>query len=287
MKNETKKTNNVQEVEQTTAIESTYVQDFQQRAGKFMQAVEGFQDIMQVQDIKTEKDATFAVATMSEALLRMEKPLFKIFSKVLFNKILTGEKFVEWAKTVGENRGKSIGKVTAYNYAKVGALLDEKGMYSIFTKVNDCDFSYKQLVLIVDKLVKVNVKTGDYDQKAVNELEKAIEKGYITPLLKDEKIFTERLEKLAKIVKGDDVTDLGNITESESTESENTKRESTESESNENTETIPDISVILPLDILGGLVDYLKECCKLKGFDNDNVKKATTRLAKAYSKATK
>ena len=149
------------------------------------------QTIAPVKAIANITDADVVIKSLVAVNGLTSLPLCKVFSRVKTERLFepSYKSFEQWAHKVH-----GLGKASAYNYAKVGDLIDENGTGSIlYHKFSD--FSYTQIVRIANAFTK---------EKAI-ELAKA-EK--LTPYM-----TVKELEKVIKQLKGVDITADTKITE--------------------------------------------------------------------------
>ena len=149
------------------------------------------QTIAPVKAIANINDADIVIKSLVAVNGLTSLPLCKVFSRVKTERLFepSFKSFEQWAHKVH-----GLGKASAYNYAKVGDLIDENGTGSIlYHKFGD--FSYTQIVRIANAFNK---------EKAI-ELAKA-EK--FTPYM-----TVKELEKTIKKLKGVDITADTTVTE--------------------------------------------------------------------------
>ena len=159
------------------------------------------QTIAPIKAIANITDADVVIKSLVAVNGLTSLPLCKVFSRVKTEKLFNPsyKSFEQWAHKVH-----GLGKASAYNYAKVGDLINDNGTGSIlYHKFND--FTYTQIVRIATAFSK---------EKAI-ELAQA-EK--ITPYMS-----VKELEKTIKKLKGVDIT-------ADTTVTENAAKTSTEPE---------------------------------------------------------
>lgn len=169
------------------------------------------QTIAPIQTIENLNDADIVIKSLVAVNGLTSLPLCKVFARVKNEKLFqpSYKSFEQWASKVH-----GLGKASAYNYAKVGDLIDENGTGSIlYHKFND--FTYTQIVRIATAFSK----------------EKAIELAQsekITPYMS-----VKDLEKTIKKLKGVDITAETTVTEN--TAKVDTKPETTAKPNSEQT----------------------------------------------------
>ena len=174
------------------------------------------QTIAPVKAIANINDADIVIKSLVAVNGLTSLPLCKVFARVKNEKLFkpSYKSFEQWASKIH-----GLGKASAYNYAKVGDLIDDNGTGSIlYHKFND--FTYTQIVRIANAFTK---------EKAI-ELAKA-EK--ITPYMS-----VKDLEKTIKKLKGVDITADTTVTENaDTTVTENAVKANTSPETATKTDT--------------------------------------------------
>ena len=104
--------------------------------------------LFDVTKVQTLNDCDIVLSSFNALTGMVALPVCKVFERVKRLKLYSPvyKSFDQWASKRG------IKKATAYNYAKVGAFLDESGLHSTLFHNDDCDYKYSQLVIICEKL---------------------------------------------------------------------------------------------------------------------------------------
>ena len=104
--------------------------------------------LFDVTKVQTLTDCDMVLSSFNALTGMVALPVCKVFERVKRLKLYAPDyiSFEQWAAKRG------VKKATAYNYAKVGAFLDESGLHSTLFHNDDCDYNYSQLVIICEKL---------------------------------------------------------------------------------------------------------------------------------------
>lgn len=104
--------------------------------------------LFDVTKVQTLTDCDMVLSSFNALTGMVALPVCKVFERVKRLKLYAPDykSFEQWAQKRG------VKKATAYNYAKVGAFLDESGLHSTLFHNDDCDYNYSQLVIICEKL---------------------------------------------------------------------------------------------------------------------------------------
>lgn len=104
--------------------------------------------LFDVTKVQTLSDCDIVLSSFNALTGMVALPVCKVFERVKRLKLYAPDykSFEQWASKRG------VKKATAYNYAKVGAFLDESGLHSTLFHNDDCDYNYSQLVIICEKL---------------------------------------------------------------------------------------------------------------------------------------
>lgn len=104
--------------------------------------------LFDVTKVQTLSDCDIVLSSFNALTGMVALPVCKVFERVKRLKLYSPDykSFDQWASKRG------VKKATAYNYAKVGAFLDESGLHSTLFHNDDCDYNFSQLVIICEKL---------------------------------------------------------------------------------------------------------------------------------------
>ena len=140
-----KDTNNVTENVTNTTTENALIIT-RDNASKAITA--GVNLLFDVTKVQTLNDCDIVLSSFNALTGMVALPVCKVFERVKRLKLYSPDykSFDQWAAKRG------IKKATAYNYAKVGAFLDESGLHTTLFHNDDCDYNYSQLVIICEKL---------------------------------------------------------------------------------------------------------------------------------------
>ena len=216
-------------------------------------ATESIKAFLPVEKVKTYDDCMLLLNTAESVDGVLSFKACKLFQRMKNEKLYKQagfNSFEQWA-----SKEKGLGKVAAYNKAKAGVYINDTATATTLPRASEkYDFTFTQLVALIENGVKMDRKTGEILDDAV--LQEMCEQGKIRPNM-DEKEWKKAVRTLKLEVKGEKIPDSesNEVYDSESNEVHDSEsNEVHDSESNE----VQDNSEI-GLSMYNDLADYFMD----------------------------